>query len=123
MRKFACIATVVRDMGITSTKLALYLQLRGTAMGTKMAPAYDNLVLAYLDSHQYLDFKSCHPRHTKISIPYAQARRLCTIIDESETLDNRLKEMKHFFLVRRYPSTLIESGIEKARAIPQSCLE
>ena len=33
------------------------------------------------DTHQYLHFSSCHPRHTKHSIPYSQARRLCTIID------------------------------------------
>ena len=71
------------------------------------------------DTHQYLHFNSCHPRHTKISIPYAQARRLCTIIDDKNVLDARLKEMKTFFLKRGYPSNLIDDGIKKAKMIPQ----
>ena len=31
------------------------------------------------DSKQYLNFKSCHPKHTKINIPFSLARRICTI--------------------------------------------
>ena len=30
------------------------------------------------DTHQYFDFKSCHPRHVKEAIPYGQAlRKIC----------------------------------------------
>ena len=32
------------------------------------------------DSKQYLNFYSCHPKHTKTSIPYNLARRICTIL-------------------------------------------
>ena len=187
-----------------------YLQIKGTAMGTKMAPTYANLVLAYLeemmyekmetnleycnfikenhlrylddcfivwptskwnldefertinnlhpsfkftreshhsqiafldiiiyienhklltdvyykptDTHQYLHFKSCHPRHTIHNIPYAQARRLCTIIDDVNRKEQKLNEMKQFFLDQGYPGKLIEDGIKKAKAIPQSTL-
>ena len=28
------------------------------------------------DSEQYLNFNSCHPKHTKINIPFSLARRL-----------------------------------------------
>ena len=31
------------------------------------------------DTHQYLQWSSCHPRHCKTSIPYSQALRLCRI--------------------------------------------
>ena len=31
------------------------------------------------DTKQYLDFSSCHPAHTKRSIPYNVARRICMI--------------------------------------------
>ena len=189
-----------------------YLQIKGTAMGTKMAPTYANLVLAYLedqlyeklykncgqeygkyienhflrylddcfivwptskwsleefttelnnlhpnlnftqecnssqiafldilvqlenniittdifykttDTHQYLPFDSCHPRHTKHSIPYSQARRLCTIIDDEVIRDQRLEEMKHFFVERGYPPGLVDNGIQRAKQIPQSTL-
>ena len=27
-------------------------------------------------SHQYLDHRSCHPKHVKVGIPYGQALRL-----------------------------------------------
>ncbi len=87
----------------------------------------DNKVLTDLyskptDSHQYLHFKSCHPRHTKQSIPYSQARRLCTIIDDNQIRDKRLEEMKTFFLQRGYPLPLINDGIAKAKSIPQDTL-
>jgi hypothetical protein len=189
-----------------------YLQINGTAMGTKMAPTYANLVLAYLeeklytklknemttdlsnyvernflrylddcfiiwpnskynlsefekelndlhpklkftkeqntteisfldirvyvsnnqvytdiyykltDTHQFLPFQSCHPRHTKISIPYSQARRLCTIIDDNEIKNARLQEMKGFFLSNGYPRKVINDSIKKALSIPQHIL-
>ena len=50
------------------------------------------------DSKQYLLFSSCHPRHTKINIPYNLARRLKTIISEQNVLINRMKELKIFYL-------------------------
>ena len=28
------------------------------------------------DTHQYLDYRSCHPKHVKMGIPYGQALRL-----------------------------------------------
>ena len=185
-----------------------FKQIKGTAMGTKMAPSYANLVLAYLeekmyqhirttkgdeyanfieqsflrylddcfiiwddkwdindfvnilnglhsnlkfkieqskteipfldikvilcdgkittdiyfkptDAHQYLKFNSCHPRHIKHNIPYSQAIRFCTIIDDEHTKKQRLKEMKWFFLARGYPSQLVDQGINKAKSIPQ----
>ena len=35
------------------------------------------------DSKQYLNFHSCHPKHTKTSIPYNLARRhICTIVSQ-----------------------------------------
>ena len=32
------------------------------------------------DSHQYLNFYSCHPKHTKYNIPYTLSRRICAVI-------------------------------------------
>ena len=37
------------------------------------------------DSKQYLLFNSCHPRHTKINIPYNLARRLRTMVSEEQS--------------------------------------
>ena len=74
------------------------------------------------DSKQYLLFSSCHPRHTKINIPYNLARRLKTIISEQNVLINRMKELKMFLLKQNYPESLIDGGIEKAMNLEKSTL-
>ena len=189
-----------------------YLQIMGTAMGTKMAPAYANLVLGYLevklkekiqektnietannimnqyirylddifiiwnkmngdinvfriwlseldpqlnftldqngstvtfldvkvytvdskistdifykktDSRQYLDYKSCHPRHIKNNIPYNLARRICTIVSDDQRLKIRLSELKSYLKKCNYPESVIMNGIEKAMQIPKEKL-
>lgn len=156
-----------------------YKQIQGTAMGTKMAPAYATLVMGYLemqlyekfkekygndakeefiklfkrflddcfyiwertekelyqlpfldillykeaekletdiyyketDTHQYLDYYSCHPRHTKSNIPYTLARRICALVSKENLQNKRLKELKTFLKKQNYPESLIENGI------------
>ena len=68
-----------------------------------------------MDTHQYLHFGSCHPHHTKTSIPYNLARRKCTIVSEKDTRDTRLNELKTYLLKQKYPEQLIDSGIYKAK--------
>ena len=63
------------------------------------------------DSKQYLNFNSCHPKHTKINIPFSLAHRLCTIISNKSTLDTRLKELTTTLIERNHPLQIIKSGI------------
>ena len=65
------------------------------------------------DSKQYLLFFLCHPRHTKLNLPYNLARRLKTIISEQNVLINRMKELKRILLKQNYTKSLIDGGIEK----------
>ena len=46
------------------------------------------------DTKQYLDVKSCHPSHTKRSIPYNLARRICTFVSDSFLRSIRLLKLK-----------------------------
>ena len=46
------------------------------------------------DSKQYLNFYSCHPKHTKTSIPYNLARRICTIVSDQCQREKRLSELR-----------------------------
>lgn len=69
------------------------------------------------DTHSYVPFDSCHPRNTKINIPYSQARRLCTIIDDEDILNMRLNEMRINFLRQKYPKTVIDNAISQARKL------
>lgn len=68
------------------------------------------------DTHQYLHFKSCHPRHTKVNIPYNLARRICTIVSCEKRRDERLEDLKNMLLKRAYPLNLIKTGITKAKS-------
>ena len=74
------------------------------------------------DTHQYLNFKSCHPTHTKRNIPYNLARRICTIVKDEDTKDQRLAELKNFLNAQNYPEKLVLSAINEARKIPQDIL-
>ena len=67
------------------------------------------------DTHQYLHFSSSHPRHTKRAIPYNLARRICTIVSEDLTREQRLEELKIYLRKQNYPTKLIDDGIKKAK--------
>lgn len=74
------------------------------------------------DSKQYLNFKSCHPKHTKVNIPFSLARRICTIVSDSSLLRERLIEMASILVHRRYPIEVVKAGITKALQIPREQL-
>ena len=74
------------------------------------------------DTHQYLNFKSCHPTHTKRNIPYNVTKRICTIVKDEDTKDQRLAELKNFLNAQNYPEKLVLSAINEARKIPQNIL-
>ena len=74
------------------------------------------------DTSKYVHFKSRHPKHTLINIPFNLARRLCTTSDESTTLETRLEELQEMLLHLDCPLTLIKKGIEQAKNIPQQTL-
>ena len=42
------------------------------------------------DTHQYLDYRSCHPKHVKQAIPYGQALRLRRICSSERKFDQRI---------------------------------
>ena len=69
------------------------------------------------DTNQYLNFNSCHPKHTKTNIPYSLARRICCIVSDPEMKTKRLNELEIFLLKQNYPKNLIAKGIEKATSL------
>ena len=74
------------------------------------------------DSKQYILFNSCHPRHTKINIPYNLARRLRTIVSEDHVIQSRMKELKSFLIKQKYPLQIIEYGINRAMSLDKDVL-
>lgn len=64
------------------------------------------------DTHQYFHFSSCHPGHTKRAIPYNLARRVCTIVSDNETRNERLHKLKASLIKQCYPVGIIDDGIK-----------
>ena len=69
------------------------------------------------DTKQYLNFYSCHPRHTKINVPYNLARRICSIVIGQTLREKRLCELKESLTKCNYPLQIIEQGIERAKQL------
>ena len=69
-----------------------------------------------------VNFRSCHPKHTKTSIPYNLARRICTIVSDQSQREKRLSELCKSLQKRNYPDTVISEGIKKAKSIPRNTL-
>ena len=72
------------------------------------------------DSKQYLNFKSCHPKHTKTNIPYNLARRICTIVSDEQIRDKKLRELQITLDERDYPKLLVQDSIHRAKQINRS---
>ena len=66
------------------------------------------------DSKQYLLFNSCHPKHTRTSIPYSLARRIRSIVTNDEILRIRMNELRLALKQQNFPVNVIEKGIDKA---------
>ena len=74
------------------------------------------------DAHNYLLYKSAHPKKCKDSIPYSQflrIRRICTQITD---YDKHVIEYCTHFQRRGYPTPLLESAALAARRLPRNDL-
>ena len=67
------------------------------------------------DTHQYLNWTSCHPRHTKAAIPYSLALRLRRICSENNFFEKRARELFNILLDRGYKPKHIKQSIARAR--------
>ena len=65
------------------------------------------------DSHDYLPFNSCHPRHIKTNIPGNLARMICTIVDDPVRKEHRLQELRKWLRNAGYPKGLVNNQISK----------
>ena len=72
------------------------------------------------DKHQYLLKSSCHPSHTKQSIPFSMALRLRRICSTDEFFSRRSNVLTTHLIKREYQHRFLKEEIEKVRQIPRS---
>ena len=78
---------------------------------------YTNIYYKGTNMHQYLDFISCWPKHTKFNTPYCLARRICMIVKKNGSRELCLTELKNFSRKQNYPKQIITMGIEKTQKL------
>ena len=83
---------------------------------TKMANGelMTDLYVKPTDSHAYLNFSSCHPRHIVNSIPYSQALRIIRICSDEDSQSKRLEDLKTNLVARGFPPKLVRRSIDLA---------
>ena len=74
------------------------------------------------DSHNYLDFRSAHPKHCRIGIPYSQFLRLRRICSDTDIFTHRCREMSKHFIRANYPPHVITEAFNKVYILDRSTL-
>lgn len=74
------------------------------------------------DSHSYLPYDSCHPKHVLDSIPFSQFLRLKRICSENCDFLSQSTKMLNFFINRGYPSELLNNALTKVSSLSRNAL-
>ena len=74
------------------------------------------------DGHDYLPFKSSHPRHTMENIPFNLARNICALVDCPNQVNFRMQELRTWLLRGGYHHDLVQNAINKAKSIDRNRL-
>ena len=67
----------------------------------------------------YLLPSSCHPAHISKNIPYSLAYRIVRICSKPGLRDVQFSKLRNFLLSRDYNSSIVDSAIVRAKAIPR----
>ena len=69
------------------------------------------------DSKRYVPFTLNHSRHFLINTMFSPASRICAIVENENVKEKRFKELKKTLLEQKYPKSLIEAIILRAKEI------
>ena len=65
------------------------------------------------DRHQFLEFNSAHPIHSKKSIVYSQGLRIKRLCCKKVTFEKHLESLRSWFGKRGYPKRLVDNQIRR----------
>ena len=66
------------------------------------------------NTHDYLDYRSAHPKHVRDNIPYTLAKKIHVFCSNSVTERERLTELKRHLINGHFPYNVIERGFKNA---------
>ena len=91
-----------------------------TQLSIKEGKIYIDLFKKETDRNQYLLPSSCHSKMTTKAIPYSLALRIQRICIDPTKIETIFMELKNNLLDRKYPTTIIDSAIDRARKVPRA---
>ena len=83
---------------------------------------YIDLYTKPTDTHLYLHYQSCHPKHQKTGGPFSQLLRLRRICTRDTDFETHAKNMIENYKTRGYPSNILTEALQKVRALDRSSL-
>ena len=101
------------EQTISNTSIP-FLDVSVTLEGEKLTT---DLYCKSTDKHQYLYHTSCHPKHTKTSLPYCLALRLRRICSSENLVQKRTNEMLHHLIQRGYKKRCTHDAIKKVSLV------
>ena len=105
--------TLILSLHMSQSKLVFhFLILKVNLSNGYLSP---DLHIKSTERHQFLQYTSSHPDHTKRSIIYCQALRISRICSNKSDFLNHLESMKSWFELRGYPNKLTEQEMEKVK--------
>ena len=102
-----------------SRKFIEFLDVLLTLIGPRIKT---DLFVKETDTHQYLQFSSCHPWHTKKGIPYGQALRLRRICSNEQDFELRCEDLKKWLLDRGFDGRMVTEQIDRAKVVERNAL-
>ena len=69
------------------------------------------------DSHNYLDYRSAHPKHCRAGIPFSQFLRLKRICSNNKTFVERCRDMSRHFIRANYPADIIKDAFNRVYSL------
>ena len=101
------------EQTISNTSIP-FLDVSVTLEGGKLTT---DLYCKSMNKHQYLYHTSCHPKHTKTSLPYCLALCLCCICSSENLFQQCRNKMLHHLIARGYKKRTIHDAIKKASLV------
>ena len=108
-----------KHIQFTSSNIGTTVLFLDVSVSLKNKKLHTDLYCKPTDKHQYLYYTSCHPKHTKNSLPYGLALRLRRISSSDDLFFTCTKEMKQHLLKRGYTKGCINDAINKASKVPR----
>ena len=100
-------------------KLILTWNLRMTRVKKRFVLSNENLYadphIKDTECHQYLEYATFYPERTKKSITYSQTLRLSRLCPFQQKFEGRKRNLRSWFVKRRYPEEAIDKEISKIK--------